>query len=103
MTKQIARMGTAVMATLLALALLWQFRLVVVYVLFSLALAATIRPLVKRLPGKNLAIRLTMILLALIALGGFALLLVLSGGAAIREIQLLAGQVLVRDTWQHPA
>lgn len=91
------------MATLLALALLWQFRLVVVYVLFSLALAATIRPFVKRLSGKSLAMRLTMILLALLALGGFALLLVLSGGAVIREIQQLTGQVLVRDTWQQPA
>ena len=103
MTKQILWMGTAVMATLLTLALLWQFRIVVVYVLFSLALAATIRPLVKRLSGKSLAMRLTMILLALLALGGFALLLVLSGGAVVREIQQLTGQVLVRDTWQQPA
>ena len=98
MTKQIVWMGTAVMATLLALALLWQFRLVVVYVLFSLALAAAIRPLVKRLAGKSLAVRLTMILLSLLALGGFALLLVLSGGAVIHEIQQLTRQVSVQDT-----
>ncbi len=103
MTKQIVWMGTAVMATLLALALLWQFRLVVVYVLFSLALAAAIRPLIKRLAGKSLAVRLTMISLALLALGGFALLLVLSGGAVIREIQQLTRQVSVQDTWQQPA
>jgi putative permease len=103
MTKQIVWMGTAVMATLLALALLWQFRLVVVYVLFSLALAAAIGPLVKRLTGKSLAVRLTMILLSLLALGGFALLLVLSGGVVVREIQQLTHQVSVQDTWQQPA
>ena len=33
MTKQLLLIGTAVMTTLLALLLLWQFRLVVAYVL----------------------------------------------------------------------
>ena len=37
------------MTTLLALVVLWQFRIVVVYVLISLALAAAVRPLVNRL------------------------------------------------------
>ncbi len=45
MTKQLLKSGTAVMTTLLALAVLWQFRLVVVYVLISLALAAALAPL----------------------------------------------------------
>jgi len=49
MTKQLVRFGTAVMTTLLAL---WQFRIVVVYLLVSLALAAALRPLVKRLSGE---------------------------------------------------
>ena len=40
MTKQLARFGAAVMTTLLALVVLWQFRMVVVYVLISLTLAA---------------------------------------------------------------
>ena len=43
MTKQLVVIGTAVMTTLLALVTLWQFRIVVVYVLISLALAATVR------------------------------------------------------------
>jgi RimJ/RimL family protein N-acetyltransferase len=55
MTKQIVLMGTAVMTTLLALFLLWQVRLVVVYVLLSLALAAALRPLFKRPVGQPLA------------------------------------------------
>ena len=49
MTKQLVVFGTAVMTTLLALVVLWQFRIVVFYVLISLALAATVRPLVNRL------------------------------------------------------
>ena len=53
MTKQIIRIGAAVMTTLLALFLLWQFRIVVVYALVSLALAATLRPLVARLAGHD--------------------------------------------------
>ena len=49
MTRQLILFGLAVMVTALGVLLLWQFRLVFVYVLFSLALAAAIRPLAKRL------------------------------------------------------
>lgn len=103
MTRQLVRIGTAVMVTLLALAALWQFRLVVIYALFSLALAAAVRPLVARRVGRGPAARLALILLYLVALASFGLLLVLSGGAAIRDIQQLVQQVLVQDEWQQPA
>lgn len=103
MTKQLLRIGTAVMTTLLALLLLWQFRVVVVYVLFSLALAATVRPLIKRRAGRRFAVRLALVLLAVIALGSFGFLLFLIGGSALREIQQLAQQVSVQDEWRQPA
>jgi putative permease len=103
MTKQLVWIGTAVMTTVLALLLLWQFRLVVVYVLFSLALAATLRPLVKRQTGRSMAARLALVLLYLVILGSFGFLLVLSGGAAIRDIQQVAEQVSVADEWRQPA
>ena len=45
MTKKLVVFGMAVMTTLLALVVLWQFRTVVLYVLISLTLAAAIRPL----------------------------------------------------------
>jgi hypothetical protein len=48
MTKQLIGFGIAVMTTLLALVVLWQFRIVVVYVLISLMLAAALRPLSAR-------------------------------------------------------
>jgi len=87
-------MGTAVMTTILALLLLWQFKTAVVYVLISLALAAAVRPLVIHHAGR--------ILLYLLALGSFALLLVLSGGAAIRDLQELARQLSAQDAWRQP-
>lgn len=102
MTTQLLRIGTAVLTTLLALAALWEFRLVVVYVLLSLALAAALRPLVLRLAGQSRGVRLALILSSLVALGSFVLLLVLSIGAAVRDIQQLAQQVSVQDEWQQP-
>ena len=102
MTKQLVRAGTAVMVTLLTLALLWQLRLVVGYVLISLALASAVRPLIRRPAGQGLALRLALILLYLVLLGSFGLLLVLGSGAAIRDIQELAQQVSVQDAWQQP-
>jgi predicted PurR-regulated permease PerM len=102
MTKQIIRFGAAVMTTLLALVMLWQFRVVVVYVLISLTLAAALRPLVNRLAGRGFVVRVTWILLYLVVLGSFGFLLFLTGDTAINEIQQLAHTVSVQDDWRLP-
>ena len=102
MTKQVARFGAAVMTTLLALVVLWQFRIVVVYVLFSLTLAAALRPLFHRLVGRGFAVRIAWILLYLLALGSIGFILFLTGETAIREIQQLANTVSVQDEWTLP-
>ncbi len=102
MTKQIIRIGAAVMTTVLALALLWQFRIAVVYVLISLTLAAAVRPLVNRLVGRGLVVRAAWILLYLVAMGSFIFLLFLTGETAINEIQQLAHNVSVQDAWRLP-
>ena len=102
MTKQLLKFGTAVMTTLLALVVLWQFRIVVVYVLISLTLAAALRPLAKRLVGRGFVARTAWILLYLVALGSFGFLLFLTGETAINEIQLLAHTVSVQDAWRLP-
>ena len=101
-TRQLLTFGTAVLVTVLGLLLLWQFRLVFVYVLFSLALAASLRPLAKRLTGRKRFQRLGLLLLFLLLLGGFALLLGLSVARAAGDVQRLAGQVAVQDEWQQP-
>jgi predicted PurR-regulated permease PerM len=102
MTKQVLRFGAAVMITLLSLLVFWQFRTVVVYVLISLALAAALRPLVNRLVGRGLVVRLGWILLYLGVFGGFGYLLFLTGETAINEIQRLAHTVSAQDVWNLP-
>jgi putative permease len=100
MTKQLVGFGTAVMATLLALVVLWQFRIVVVYMLISLTLAAALRPLVNRLVGRSFVVRMAWILLYLVAVGSFGILLFLTGDTSINEIQQLANTVSVQDEWR---
>jgi predicted PurR-regulated permease PerM len=102
MTKQLVGFGTAVMTTLLALVVLWQFRIVVVYVLISLTLAAALRPLVNRLVGRGFVVRVAWILLYLVVLGSFGFLLFLTGETAINEIQQLANCLSVQDEWRLP-
>ena len=85
MNKQLVVIGTAVMTTLLALLMLWQFRMVVVYVLISLALAAMVRPLVKGLTSRGLVVRLALILLFLVATAGFGFLIFAASGQAVSE------------------
>jgi putative permease len=103
MIKQAMWMGAAVMSTLLALALLWQFRLVVVVFLLSLALAAALRPLLKRPVGQRLAARLGLIALYLATFGAFFLLLITSVGGAARDAQELTDHVSAGVSWRQPA
>jgi putative permease len=102
MTRQLVRVGAAVMTTLLALAVIWQFRMAVVYVLISLALAAALHPLVNRLVGRSFIVRVAWILLYLVILGSFSYLLFLTVGAAISEIQNLAHSLSAQDAWRLP-
>jgi predicted PurR-regulated permease PerM len=102
MTKQLAGIAMAVMTTLLSLVVLWLFRVVVVYVLISLMLAAALRPLVNRLVGRGFVARVAWILLFLVVLGSFGFLLFLTGETAINEIQQLAQSVSVQDEWMLP-
>jgi predicted PurR-regulated permease PerM len=102
MTKQLVGFAAAVMTTLLALVVLWQFRIVVAYLLISLTLAAALRPLANRLAGRGFVVRLTWILLYLAVLVGFGYLLVLAGAAAVKEIQDLSHTLSVQDEWSLP-
>ena len=102
MTKQLVVFGTAVMTTLLALVVLWQFRIAVVYVLVSLALAATVRPLLKGWSRRTFVTRLALILLYLVSLGGFSFLIFLVGRFVIGEIQQLGQTLSVQNTWRLP-
>jgi predicted PurR-regulated permease PerM len=102
MTKKLVVFGTAVMTTLLALVVFWQFRTVVVYVLISLILAAALRPLFNRLVGRSLVVRIAWILFYLVALGSLGFLLFMTSETAIKEIQQLTQTVSVQNKWVLP-
>ena len=102
MTKQLVRFAAAVMITLLALIVLWQFHVAIIYVLISLILAATLRPLTNRLIGQGIFVRVAWILLYLVALGGLGCLLFLTSQTAIYEIQQVAHSMSVQDAWRLP-
>lgn len=102
MNKQLVKFGVAVMTTLLGLLILWQFRTVVIYVLISLMLAAAMRPLLTRLSGKRLWVRLAWIFLYIVIFAGLGFLLFLSSENAIKEIQLLSKTLSVQDKWILP-
>ncbi len=103
MTRQLVVIGTAVMTTLLALAVLWQFSIVVIYVFISLALAATVRPLVRSESRRSLVKRLLLILLYLVSIVICGLLILLVGRLLIRDLQNLAGTIAVQSTWVLPS
>jgi predicted PurR-regulated permease PerM len=102
MTKKLVWFGVAIMSTLLVLVILWQFRTPVVYLLVSLALAAAVRPVVKRWGRQGFIVRLALIFLFVVSLGSFGFLFVLGSGSALSEINQLAKTVAVQDEWILP-
>ena len=102
MTMRLVGFAAAVMTTLLALVVLWQFRTVVAYLLISLTLAAALRPLANRLVGRGFVVRLAWILLYLAVLVGFGYLLVQTGVTAVKEIQQVSHTLSVQDEWSLP-
>jgi putative permease len=103
MTKRLWVLGTAIMTTLLATVVLWQFRIVFIYVLISLALAATFRPLVRSGAKRNFVTRLLRILLYVVSIGIFGLLIFLVARLLIGDLQQLTQTVSVQSTWVLPA
>ncbi|HEY3311348.1 MAG TPA: AI-2E family transporter [Anaerolineales bacterium] len=102
MTKRLVWFATAIMTTLLLVALLWQFRIVVVYVLISLMMVAALRPLFTRLAGRSLAVRVGWIFLYLVGLVGIGFLLFLAASNAVAEVQLLPKAVSAQNAWKLP-
>jgi len=103
MTKRLVLIGTAVMTTLLALVALWQFRIVVIYVLISLVLAATARPMAKSESRGNLFTRLILRLQYVVGLGVAGILIFLVGRLLIGDFQQLSENLSVPSSWRSPA
>ena len=103
MTRQLVVIGTAVMTTLLASVLLWQFRIVVIYVLISLVLAATVRPIARSESRHSFTTRLLSILLYAVSIGLFGLLIFFVGGLLIGDLQELNQTIAEQSSWMLPA
>jgi len=102
MSKNLVKIGVAVLTTVLALVVLWQFRTIVAYVLISLILAATIRPLFSRLSGRKVLFHLVWIFLYIIIFAGAVFTLFLVFKTTTVEVQALAKNVAVQDKWVIP-
>ncbi len=105
MNKRVLVIAAAVMTTLLALAAVWQFRSVVMYVLISLALAATVRPIaiIRNETSRKLVTRVLLILLYVIGFGIFGFLLLFIGRLLVGELQRLAETISTQTAWMWPA
>jgi predicted PurR-regulated permease PerM len=102
MTKQLVVIGTAVMTTLLALVVSWQFRIVVIYVLISLALAATVRPIARSGSRRSFVTRLLLVLLYVLSIGILGLLIFLVSRLLISDLQELAQTIAAQSNWILP-
>lgn len=103
MTKQLVIIGIAVMSTLLALVMLWDFRIVVIYVLLSLALAATVRPMVTDWQSRGFLTRFGLVLFYLITAGILGWLIFLAGKYVAGDIQQISQTLSAQEAWHLPA
>jgi putative permease len=102
MTKRVLVIALGIMTTLLGLLALWQFRVVLVYVLLSLVFAATFRPISKSESRQNLRTRILLVLQYLVALVVVGLLLFLVGRFLIHDFQQLAQNLSEQSAWVLP-
>jgi predicted PurR-regulated permease PerM len=102
MTKQIAIIATAIMTTLLAVVALWQFRIVVLYVLISLILAATFRPISDSESRRNLKTRILLTFQYVVGIGVAGFLLFLVGKFLTGDFQQLAQKLSIQSEWSVP-
>jgi putative permease len=102
MIKQLVIIGIAVMSTLLVLVILWNFRIAVIYVLFSLALAATVRPMVTDWQSRGFMLRVGLVLFYLVAVGVFGWLIFLAGKYVVGDIQQMSQTLSAQETWHLP-
>jgi predicted PurR-regulated permease PerM len=103
MTKRLLIIATAVMTTLLALLALWQFRIVVVFVLISLALAATLRPISRGETRSSFGTRLLLSFQYVVALFVVIMLIFIIGKFLVEDFQQLTEVLALQNTWVVPA
>jgi predicted PurR-regulated permease PerM len=102
MSRKIIRFVFAIMVTLLILAIFWQFRVAIIYVLISLTLAAVVRPLSTRLAGKRIVWKILWIVVYIIVFLALLYFTFMVGRVALIELQNLISELSVKDAWSFP-
>ena len=102
--KRVALFTALVMATLLVVLLLWQFRAVVWLFILSLAVAATVRPLIERLVHQGMPTGVALLAVYLLGVLALAGLIVAISQPLVQEMQRLANDFIntyenVLSTW----
>lgn len=93
--KRLAGYTAIVLATLAGLALLWQFRLVVLLFILSLFVAASIRPVVLRMHNRGLPRSISVLLVFAAGLVLLIVLFALAGGPLLAELQTLTNRLAI--------
>ncbi len=93
--KRIMTYTAVVLATLLVLAGLWQFRLVLLLFVLSLFMAATIRPFVNWLTARGLSKSWAQLLLYAIGIGSIILIFLLIGDLILIELNSVANLLII--------
>lgn len=103
MTKRILVIAVGVMSTLLALTALWQFRIVVIYVLISLLISAAFQPKPRSQFVRRRQTRLQLILRYLSAIALSLMLIYLAGRFLANDFEQLVENLTKQSTWLMPA
>lgn len=103
MTKRILIIAIGVMSTLLALATLWQFRTVVIYVLVALLIASAFRRASGNSTLRPRLVRIQLVLTYIGSIGLLILLVLLAGRFLINDFQQLVESITEQSTWLLPA
>ena len=102
MTKRVLIIALAIMSTLLALVALWQFRIVLIYVLLSLVIAATFRPISRSESRHNFWTRALLVARYVLGVIVVGILFYIIGRFLINDFQQLAQNLSSESAWVLP-
>lgn len=99
--RHIMKYTAVILATLLVLVILWQFRLVLLLFILSLFVAAGIRPFVNKLMQRGLTNGTAQLVLYVLAIGIFLVLFLLAGNLLLQQFNTTANQAVIQYETLH--
>ena len=102
MNKRVITIATAIIITLFVLVVFWQARGIVVYLLFSLFLGATLRPIAELAPGKSKTFRVLVYIVAGLVLLAILYLIYRLLGLLGIELASMTQNFATMENWRMP-